>query len=257
MRRQTLSNAVNLLLSLLLVASARGGELRTYSFVADSSAYQFSCGECSVPYEFRGEVDGNFTVELDFAHGVGSLHSLNAGLSHVDANYGANDWRPIEWPREFLRPGSTYDPYRPPYTGVLYPATNRPLGPATLTNEMSDPYLGMMWNQIPADIRYWLGQGVGFEPAPANSWLLYFNGLIPDAAPGATNVGASFLIYFEKNTARFSYELPIIDATPIIAAANAKLVPEPASAIVTWSMLTLMCVGRVDHRRKELARMRD
>jgi hypothetical protein len=123
----------------------------------------------------RGEVEGTFEVSLDFENGVGTLHSLNAQLSNVEGNFGPNIWQPIEWHQEFLDPSSHYDRYRPPYTGKLLQATYRPLGPATLTAEHRAPYLGVPITQIPTEVNYWLFQGVGFEPAPADSWILIPN----------------------------------------------------------------------------------
>jgi hypothetical protein len=207
-------------LCLLFVSSSLGSEVRTYSFVDFRPAYDFSCGECSgPPHAVRGHVDGTFEVDLDFENGVGTLRTLNAQLSNVEGYFGPDMWLPIEWDEEFFNAPFLSDLYRPPYTGVLRRASYRPLGPATITEEHWAPYVGVPTSQIPLEVSYWLFLGVGFEPAPPDSWILY-----PDGS-----LGASFLIYFEGNVANFAYQIPIIDAVPSIAAASATLIPEPAS----------------------------
>lgn len=230
------------LCTVLFASSSLGAEVRTYSFTGELPAYSFSCGECSgPPYWVRGKVDGNFTVDLDFDDGVGTLQLLNARLSDVEGNFGPNNWQSIAWGDEFLESSSYYDHYRPPYTGTLMPAAYRPLGPATLTAEHLMPYIGVPTSQIPTEVNWWLFQGVGFEPAPADAWVLYFNGLVPEPDGLTYSVGASFLIYFEQDRAQFSYYIPILDAVPSITAASAKLVPEPTSIALTSFMLYWLC----------------
>jgi hypothetical protein len=224
-------------LCLIVASASAGAEVRKYSFVGDAPAYRFSCGECSgPPHRIRGQVEGAFEVTLDFEHGVGTLNTLDARLNNFEGNFGVNVWQPIEWGQQFLPPVSSYDLYRPPYSGVLTPATFRPLGPGTLTAAHMAPYLGVPRSQIPTEVERWLSDGVGFEPAPAESWVLYFHGAIKSPDGQLAFLGANFLIYFEENRADFSYSIPIIDASPSIAAASARLVPEPAG-------IALMCLA--------------
>ena len=227
----------SIVLCLIVASASYGAEVRKYSFVGDAPVYQFSCGECSgLPYWIRGRVEGAFEVTLDFEHGIGTLNTLDAQLNNVEGNFGVNIWQPIEWGREFLVPGSRYDQYRPPYIGVLTPAAFRPLGPGTLTAAHMAPYLGVPTSQIPTEVDRWLSEGVGFEPAPAESWILYFHGVVESPDGQSASLGANFLIYFEENHADFSYYIPIIDAVPSIAAASATLVPEPSG-------IALMCLA--------------
>jgi hypothetical protein len=204
----------------------------------------------------RGHVNGTFEVSLDFEKGVGTLHALNAQLSNAEGNFGADIFRPIEWREEFLESSSHYDRYRPPYTGVLIPATYRPLGPASATAEHRAPYVGVPGSQIPTEINYWLFQGVGYEPAPADSWILRFDGRIPNPDGQTVSIGASFLIYFEGNRAQFSYYIPIIDAVPSIAAASAVLIPEPSGLVLGCLMPCWLCATRswngLTRRRREI-----
>jgi hypothetical protein len=230
---------------LILISSALGAEIRNYSFEGDAPAYQFSCGECSgPPYWVHGKVQGNFAVSLDFEHRVGTLHTLNVQLNDVEGNFGVNVWQPISWHQEFLSPHSSYDVYRPPYSGVLMPAAYRPLGPESLTDAQRAAFIGVPGSQMPIEVNYWLSQGVGFEPAPANSWILYFDGSIPHPDGMTISVGASFLIYFEQNRAQLSYYVPIIDAVPSIAAASAMLTPEPTGVTLAFLLLCFLCGSR-------------
>jgi hypothetical protein len=233
-------------LCLILDSSSSGAEVRRYSFVGDPPAYDFSCGECSgPPYWVRGQVLGTFEVDLDFENGVGTLHSLDARLHNIEGNFGEGVWQPIDWHSQFfLDPSSRYDRYRPPYSGVLMPAGYRPLGPQSITDEHRAPYIGIPTSQIPTEVAYWLFQGVGFEPAPANSWILYFDGRVPNPDGLTVSIGASFLIYFEKNQARFSYYVPIDDAVPSIAAASATLIPEPSGVTLGALMMCWLCASR-------------
>jgi hypothetical protein len=111
-------------------------------------------------------------------------------------------------------------------------------------------------SQIPIDIDYWLSLGVGFEPAPSNAWILYFDGLIPIPDGRSSFLGASFLIYFEEDRAKFSYYVPIIDAVPSIAAASAVLIPEPSVLLLGSLMLCWLCATRswngLTSRRREI-----
>jgi hypothetical protein len=236
-------------LCLIVASGSYGTEVRKYSFVGDAPAFQFSCGECSgPPHWIRGQVEGAFEVTLDFEHGVGTLNTLDARLSNVEGIFDANIWQPIEWAQEFLLPGDRYDLYRPPYSGVLTPAAFRPLGPGTLTAAHMAPYLGVPTSQIPTEVDRWLSEGVGFEAAPAESWILYFDGVVENPDDQSASLGASFLIYFEENHADFSYYIPIIDAVPSIAAASAMLVPEPTGIalmclVLTWPSMIRRRVG--------------
>jgi hypothetical protein len=197
----------------------------------------------------RGQVEGTFEVRLDFENGVGTLESLNAVLSKVEGNFDPDTWQPIEWGQYFLDSSSYFDPFRPPFTGTLMPAAYRPLGPQTLTAEHWAPYLGVPTSQIPTEVSYWLFQGVGFESAPANSWILYFDGLTRSPDGRTASVGASFLIYFEENRAQLSYYIPINDAVPSIAAASARLIPEPSSLTLGCLMLCWLCASRCSNGR--------
>jgi hypothetical protein len=219
--------------------------------VGDVPAFEFSCGECAgPPYRLRGHVEGDFEVTLDFENGVGTLNTLDAELLNVEGNFGGDNWKPYAWEREFLPAGYYDDRLRPPYTGVLFPAARRPLGPGTLTNEHMAPYVGLRNSQLPDDVRLWFFQGVGFEPAPADSWILYFDGTLKTADERVTRIVSKFLIYFEGNRASFSYDVPIIDATPSIAAASAMRVPEPGQ----MASLFLWLCGMYSIRRRSCLR---
>jgi hypothetical protein len=220
------------------VSVSLGAEVREYRFVGDVPAYRGSCGECfGVPYERRSRVEGTFQVELDPELGVGTLLSLDARLTGSEGLFGDGLWRPFGSDRAFLRTSSWYDRYRPPFGGMLAPAQYRPLGPDTLTSEhlaesateLSPGVMAVRWSDLPDPLNDWSLHGIGFEPAPINSWMLLFEGTLPKPDGRSAAVVADYSIYFEGSEAIFSYNLPIIDATESIVAARAVLVPEPAT----------------------------
>lgn len=198
---------------LLWVSSSPGAELRTYSFVADAPAYMMSCGECSgPPHAVRAQVEGTFAVSLDNSQGVGTLLSLDARLTNAEGSFGPDTWQPIEWQQEFFGGSRFYDRYRPPFSGLLKPAEYRPLGPGTLTDEHREPFIGLPGSEIPQSISYLKSLGVGFEPAPENSWILAFDGVKRSPDGQYTSIVSSYSIYIEGDEAFFSYYVPIIDA---------------------------------------------
>lgn len=239
------SMKASILLYLLLVSSSLGAEVRKYEFVGETPAYQFSCGECSgPPYWVRAHVEGTFEVRLDYDQGVGTLLSLDARLKGAEGNYGPEIWQPIDWPQEFLGSDRYFDSYRPPFNGILKPAEYRPLGPGTLTAEQMAPYIGVPTSEIPESIAYWLFQGIGFEPAPPESWILSFDGALRSPNGSTTTIAASYNIYFEGKGSFFSYYVPIIDAVPSISAASATLVPEPIGLCMVCVALVCLLAGR-------------
>jgi hypothetical protein len=233
----------------LWITPSRGAEVRKYAFDGDIPAYQFSCGECSgPPYSVRARVQGAFEASLNYEQRVGTLLSLNARLTDAEGSFGAGNWQPIEWRQEFLNASHHYDRYRPPFAGSLKPAEYRPLGPGTLTPEHWEPYIGLPGSEIPEQIGFWLSQGIGFEPAPADSWILYFDGALRSPDGTSTSIVASYNIYFEGDEALFSYYVPIDDAVPSIAAARATLVPEPAG--LSAASMVLFCLAMLLRRRQ-------
>jgi hypothetical protein len=217
---------------LIVAASSADAEERSYTFVGDRPAYSFMCGECSgPPYDVRSQIEGSFEVDFDFENGVGTLQSLNVQLSAVEGFFYPTGWRPIQWDVEFFDARIYGDGYRPPYTGVLTPATYRPLGDELLTAEHLAPFVGVPWRELPTEIRYWYLQGIGFEPAPANAWVLYFDGLTRHPDGQTVSGGASFLLYLQGDRAELSYEIPVSDAVTSLRAASAMLIPEPSALI--------------------------
>jgi hypothetical protein len=225
---------------LLCVSASISAETRKFAFAGDAPAYQFSCGECGgYPYDVRAKVEGTFEVSLDFDQRKGTLLSLDAHLVNAEGGFGPDGWQPIYWQSEFLGTDRFDDRYRPPFPGVLQPADFRPLGPGTRTAAHFDPYIGLPSSQIPQPIPLWLDQGVGFEVAPANSWLLSFNGALPSPDGMTISIVASYNIYLEGNFAWLTYYIPIIDAVPSIAAAVAVQIPEPALLISAITALAM------------------
>lgn len=233
-------------LLLTLIASASwAADVRTYTFLGDAPAYRFSCGECGgYPYVVRARIEGTFQVSLDFEKGNGTLLSLDAHLVNPEGYFGLNGWQPVPWQAEFLSANPLNDIYRPPYPGILQAAEYRPLGPATLTEAHYGPYIGMPVSQIPPSILFWMDQGVGFESAPKDSWLLSFNGALPSPDGVTIRFGASYNIYLEGNSAWLTYYVPIEDAVPSIAAAAAIRIPEPTLFLTTITSLTVFMVMR-------------
>lgn len=223
-------------LVLLCVSATFGTEVRKYQFAGDVPASLSSCGECSgPPSTIRAMVEGSFEVELDHELGFGTLLSLDAQLTNSEGLFGENLWQPFGSDREFLGPSSFYDKYRPPFKGILEPAAYRPLGPDSLTAEQRQQFIGVRPSEIPDPIDYWMSNRIGFETAPADSWLLTFNSRIAGLTNpnGTIAIVASFNIYFEDDQALLTYNLPIIDNTQSITAARAFLTPEPASISLT------------------------
>lgn len=236
---------------LLCVSVLSGGEVRKYRFTGNIPAYRYSCGECSgQPYTTRAQIEGTFEVELDHELGMGTLLSLDAHLTNFEGLFDDGLWLPFGLDHEFLGPGRRYDRYRPPFDGVYEPAEYRPLGPDSWTHEHTQPFIGVPLSEIPDPLVNWLFNGVGFEPAPADSWMLKFDGRLPNPDGFSTSIVASYNIYFEGNEALFSYNIPVIDLVESIASARAVLVPEPGTISMTCFALGWWLIHHRRHRQR-------
>ena len=240
-----------LLTSFLLhlgVSISSGVEVRKYQFAGDLPSYQSSTNGFWL-LGMRARVEGTFEVEIDRELGVGTLVSLNAHLTNSEGRFADAGWQPLGSDREFLEPGRFYDPFRPRFGGVFEAAVYRPLGPGTKTNAHRQQFVGLPLSEYPRPIVDWLNNGVGYEAAPANSWMLDFDGVVPNLANGTTGFFASYNIYFEANEAFLTYDLPIIDGPEAIVAARAFLIPEPTGLGITWLVIAWM----IGYRRRQIA----
>jgi hypothetical protein len=224
-------------------------EVLTYRFTGDLPAYRFSGWRIGPPCTTRARVEGTFQVGLDRNSGVGSLISLDARLVDSEGLFGSGLWQPYGSERDFLVAEPRYDRFRPPFEGELAPADYRPLGPDTLANTHSQMFTGVSLVNIPAPVGSWLLQDVGFEPAPADSWSLIFNGQIPHPDGRIVSLVSPYDIYFEGTEAFLTYTIPIMDAWQTISAARATLIPEPSGLCLLLLGLWALCQRELIHNR--------